>query len=117
MRRLAIPLFGLALVTAAQAQDMKGMDMKDMHKDMPGMRHESSAQATVHEASGTVTKVDREKSRITIKHGAVATLDWPAMTMTFAVKERKLMEKLQQGKEVQFQFAQQGKDYVITGVQ
>lgn len=113
MIRLAVLVCGLVLAAAAQAQGMTGM--QDTHKDMPmkGMQHDEKQ----HKASGTVTKVDREKSRVTIKHGAVATLDWPAMTMTFAVKERKLMEKLQQGKEVQFQFAQQGKDYVITGVQ
>ena len=116
MKRLVIPLFGLALVTAAQAQGMKGMDMKDMHKDMPGMQHESNAQAAVHEASGTVTKVDRDRSRVTIKHGAVATLQWPAMSMTFAVKDKTLLERLQAGREVAFEFAQRGKDYVITGV-
>ena len=113
MIRLAVLSCGLVLAAASHAQGMKGM--QDMHKDMPmkDMQHGEKQ----HKASGTVTKVDREKSRVTIKHAAVATLDWPAMSMTFAVKDRKLMEKLQQGKQVQFQFVQQGKDYVITGVQ
>lgn len=113
MIRLAVLVCGLALAAAVQGQGMKGME--DMHKDMPmkGMQHEEKQ----HKASGTVTRVDRAKSRVTIKHEAVPTLEWPAMTMTFAVKDKKLMEKLPQGKQVQFQFAQQGKDYVITGVQ
>jgi len=116
MNRLAVLVCGLALAAGVHAQGMKGME--DMHKDMPmkGMQHEAKEQSAVHKASGTVTKVDREKSRVTIKHGAVATLDWPAMSMAFAVKDKALLENLQPGRNIEFQFAQQGKDYVITGV-
>ena len=112
MTRLAILFYGLALASAAHAQGMKGTE--DVHKDMPGMQHE--AKAAVHEASGTVTKVHRERSRVTIKHGAVKTLDWPAMSMTFAVRDKALLEKLQADRKVDFQFVQEGKSYVITGV-
>jgi Cu(I)/Ag(I) efflux system protein CusF len=114
MKGLAILIFGLAAASYAQAQGMQGMDMKDMHKDMPGMQHD--ANAPIHEASGTVTKVDRERSRVTIRHGAVKTLDWPAMSMTFAVRDKALLEKLQPDRKVNFQFVQEGKSYVITGV-
>lgn len=114
MKRLAFLVCGLALAAAAQAQGMKGMDMKD-HKDMPGMQHGDKVQAA-HEASGTVTRVDRERSRVTIKHGAVKTLDWPAMSMAFTVKDKALLEKLQPGRNIDFQFVQQGKDYIITEV-
>lgn len=114
MKRLAMLIVGLAASAVAQAQGTQGMDMKDMHKDMPGMQHQTKAE--VHEASGTVTKVDRERSRVTIKHGAVKTLDWPAMSMTFAVKDKALLEKLQPDRKVDFRFVQEGKAYVITGV-
>ena len=112
MKRSAVLILGLAAGALAQAQGMKGME--DMHKDMPGMQHGS--QAAVHEATGTVSKVDRERSRVTIKHGAVKSLDWPAMTMTFAVRDKALLEKLQPDRKVDFQFVQEGKSYVITGV-
>jgi Cu(I)/Ag(I) efflux system protein CusF len=42
-------------------------------------------------------------ARVTIKDGAVKTLDWPAMTMTFAVKDTALFEKLQPERKVDFQ--------------
>lgn len=48
-------------------------------------------------------------------HGAVKTLDWPAMSMTFAVRDKALLEKLQPRRKVEFQFVQEGKSYVITG--
>jgi Cu(I)/Ag(I) efflux system protein CusF len=111
MKRLVVLMFGVAAAVGASAQ---AADTKDMHKDMPGMQHE--AKAAVHEASGMVTKVDRERARVTIKHGAVKTLDWPAMSMTFAVKDKALLEKLQPDRKVDFQFVQEGKAYVITGV-
>jgi Cu(I)/Ag(I) efflux system protein CusF len=38
------------------------------------------------------------------------------MTMTFAVRDKALLEKLQPGRKIDFQFVRQGKDYVITGV-
>jgi Cu(I)/Ag(I) efflux system protein CusF len=106
MKRIAALILGIIAATA-QAQ---GMD----HKNMPGMQHESSA--AVHEASGTVTKLDRSRARVTIRHSAVKTLDWPPMSMAFAVRDKALLEKLQPDRKVDFQFVQEGKDYVITGV-
>lgn len=34
--------------------------------------------------------------------------------MTFGVKEKALLEKLSTGKKVEFEFVQQGADYMIT---
>lgn len=68
----------------------------------------------VHKASGVVTKVDKEK--VTIKHGAVPSLNWPAMTMPFTVKDKALMDKLAKDRKVDFEFRQEGRDYVVTSV-
>ena len=70
----------------------------------------------VHQASGTVTKVDPDKARVTIKHGPVASLRWPTMTMGFGVKDKALLEKAKPGANVDFSFVQSGKDYVITEI-
>jgi Cu(I)/Ag(I) efflux system periplasmic protein CusF len=61
-----------------------------------------------------VTKVDPASSKVTIAHGPVQTLNWPAMTMTFTVKDKALLRKFSQDKKVEFQFVQQGSDYAIT---
>jgi Cu(I)/Ag(I) efflux system protein CusF len=100
----------------AQSGDMKGMDMKD-HKgmDMKGMPSDKG-QDRAHKATGTVTKVDSAKNAVTIAHGPVPTMKWPAMTMTFAVKDKAMLGKLPAGKKVEVEFVQQGKDYVITDV-
>ncbi len=104
MLRLAVLFCGLVLAAAVPAQSM------------PGMQHEATEHGTVHKGNGTLTKVDRGKSRATIKHDAVQSLKWPAMTMTFAVKDRALLERMQAGRQIEFRFVQQGRDYVITEV-
>ncbi len=65
---------------------------------------------------GTVDGVDEASGRVTISHEAIAELGWPAMTMTFTVKNKALYDKLTAGKRVQFTLAKQGELYVVTGV-
>ena len=75
-----------------------------------------SATSTTHKATGVVKSVDRAKSSVMLAHDPVPSLKWPAMTMPFLVKDKPLLDKLQPGKKVEFEFTQQGKDYVITTV-
>ncbi len=41
---------------------------------------------------------------------------WPAMSMTFTVKDKALLGKFSQDKKVEFEFVEQGSNYVITSV-
>ena len=75
------------------------------------------AQTTsTHQATGVVKSVDRAKSSVMLAHDPVKSLKWPAMTMPFTVKDKSLLDKLQPGKKIEFEFVQQGRDYVITSV-
>jgi Cu(I)/Ag(I) efflux system protein CusF len=113
MKRLAVLAFAALFATSAHAQmNMKGMDMKDM--DMKSEK--KAAKGTVHKATGVITKVDSAAGKVTIKHGPVQSMKWPAMTMAFTVKDKALLEKLPKDKKVDFEFVQQGKDYVVTSV-
>lgn len=115
---LRTSIFGTVIaasaLAAAQAGGMQGMDMKNT--DMNGMRMGSQPNEVVHEAKGIVKQLDIANGLVTIAHGAVAALNWQAMTMTFKVKDKALLEKIEAGKEVQFSFVQQGGDYVITSM-
>lgn len=55
-------------------------------------------------ARATVKAVDGPSGRITLSHEAVPAMNWPAMTMTFAVKDRSLLRGRKAGERVQFQF-------------
>jgi len=67
-----------------------------------------------HKTTGVVTKVDKDK--VTIKHEPVQSMNWPSMSMAFTVKDKALMQKLAKNKKVDFEFKQEGKDYVVTSV-
>ena len=72
--------------------------------------------APTHQATGVVKSMDRAKSAVMLAHDPVKSLNWPAMTMPFTVKDKALLDKLQPGKKIEFQFVQEGKNYVITSV-
>ena len=43
---------------------------------------------------GEIRKVDKDAKKITIKHGPMPSLDMPAMTMVFQVKDPALLDKV-----------------------
>ena len=111
MKRLAFTVLAALLAGPASAQ-MSGMGMKD---DMKGMDMKSEkGKPQTHQASGTVKKVDPAKNTVTIAHGAVQSMKWPAMTMTFKAKDKAMLDKVKPGDKVDFSFVQSGKDYVVT---
>jgi Cu(I)/Ag(I) efflux system protein CusF len=100
-------LLGAPAMGYAQSDNMKGMEAKERQPA-------KTAPAKPHKAAGTVKSVDRSAGRVTIAHGPVASLKWPAMTMGFGVRDKALIDKLSPGTKVEFEFVQQGRDYVIT---
>lgn len=113
MKQIALAVLFGAVAIPALGQ-MKGMDMKD-HKGMD-MKMEKKGEAKDHQATGVVKSVDKAKGTVTIDHGPVASMKWPAMTMGFKAKDKKALEGLKPGQKIEFEFVQQGKDYVITMV-
>src|SRR5712671_5589543 len=105
-----------AQVSHAQTGGMGGMDMKDMDMSKDKKGGDEKAGSKLHKGVGTVKKVDAAASTVTIAHGPIKSMNWPAMNMTFAVKDKALLEKFSQDKKVEFEFVQQGSDYVIKSV-
>ena len=111
---LAIPAAAAVLAAVspfaiAQSDSMKGMDMKEK-------KGEKKAAEQSHKGTVKVTKVDPATNSVTIAHQAVSTMNWPAMTMTFKVKDKKMLDKAKSGEKVEFTFVQSGKDYTITDI-
>ena len=104
-----------------EGMDMKGMDMKNMdEKKCKEMMHKmkktkAASHGGVHAADGVVKNID-SAGKVTLQHGPVKSLGWPAMSMGFAVKDKALMPKLAVGSKVHVEFDKQGGDYVITSV-
>ena len=116
MKRIALVLFAATLAgpVFAQSGSMKDMDgMKGM--EIKGMDKQGK-KTTAHKAIGVVKKIDATNGKVTIAHEPIPSMNWPSMTMAFTVKDKKLLEKVAVDKKVDFDFVQQGKDYVVTSV-
>ena len=114
-----VTIAALLVVPAAFAQqkmdDMKGQDSGGTMKGMDMGSKPAGAQST-HKAAGTVKKVDPRAGTVMLAHGPIRSLNWPSMTMGFKVADPKLFDKLSEGKQVEVEFQQSGKDYVVTSV-
>ncbi|RON05409.1 copper-binding protein [Pseudomonas brassicacearum] len=93
-----------ALSISVQAEDMPGMKMDGMESMQ---MKQQTMQAPTANAEGTIKAVDTAKQTVTIAHGAVATLQWPPMTMTFKASPEQLGQ-VKVGDRVEFQFKAQG---------
>ena len=66
---------------------------------------------------GEIRRVDKEAKKLTIKHGPIANLDMPPMTMVFEVKDPKLLDQVKAGDKVKFRAENNGGRYVVTRIE
>ena len=79
----------------------------------------SFVQATSHEPNATliegeVRKVDKDAKKLTIRHGPIANLEMPAMTMVFQVKDPAILDQVKAGDKVRFMVEKSGGAYIVT---
>ncbi len=78
---------------------------------------EVSSVAAGHHAEGKVDSVDVKAGSVSISHGPVASLKWPAMTMDFKLANQTQLKDLQPGAAVSFEFVERNPgEWVITSV-
>jgi Cu/Ag efflux protein CusF len=68
-------------------------------------------------SEGEVRKVDKDAKKITIKHGPLANLDMPPMTMVFQVKDPAMLDKVKVGDKVKFAAEKVGGAFTVTEIQ
>jgi Cu/Ag efflux protein CusF len=51
---------------------------------------------------GEVRKVDKAAGKVTLKHGPIANLEMPPMTMVFRVRDPKMLDNVKAGDKVKF---------------
>jgi len=121
---MVLGLSSLMMVqTAGAAEGNKEMshmhDMSNM-KEMSGMAMSTDNQATDQKlinGSGVIKQIDLKNNKITIAHGAIAEINWPAMAMTFGIGQQvQNINALKQGEYVDFSFVQQGNNYTVEKV-
>ncbi|SDI12493.1 efflux RND transporter periplasmic adaptor subunit [Propionivibrio dicarboxylicus] len=70
-----------------------------------------------HHARGQVDEIDAKGGVLTITHGPVASLKWPAMTMEFKTANAALLAGLKPGAGIEFEFVERAPgEWVITAL-
>jgi Cu/Ag efflux protein CusF len=83
-----------APANTAKADAPGGMDAMSGNMAMP-------AEAKTGKGTGTVTALDKAAGKITLDHGPIPELGWPAMTMAFTAKPE-LLGGVAVGDEIAF---------------
>ena len=65
-------------------------------------------------AEGEVKKVDKSAGKVTLKHGPLAALDMPAMTMVFRVKDPAMLDEVKVGDTIRFKAEKAGGSFTVT---
>lgn len=81
--------------------------------DMPGMK---SQMQNTHRGQGTVNGIDAKTGKINLSHGPIESLNWPAMTMGFPVKDAAMLEGIQPGMKVDFELEKSDGGYRIVSI-
>jgi uncharacterized cupredoxin-like copper-binding protein len=68
-------------------------------------------------ADGEVRKIDKAQGKITLRHGPIANLDMPGMTMVFKVADPKMLDSLNEGDKVKFSADRVNGVITVTAIQ
>ncbi|MES2715068.1 MAG: copper-binding protein [Pseudomonadota bacterium] len=68
-------------------------------------------------SDGEVRKVDKEQGKVTLKHGPIANLDMPGMTMIFKVADPKMLDSLKPGDKVKFAASNTDGAITVTAIE
>lgn len=73
--------------------------------------------ATADMTDGEVRKIDLGAGKITLRHAEIKSLDMPAMTMVFVVKDKAMLDKLKTGDKVRFKVIDDAGKFTVTDIQ
>jgi Cu(I)/Ag(I) efflux system protein CusF len=96
---------GYAVAPIATATDAAGPP--------PAQGADAKAAMTV----GEIKKIDKDAGKLTIKHGPIANLDMPAMTMVFRVLDNAMLEQVKTGDHIQFVVERRNGALTVTRLQ
>ncbi|MDF1485141.1 copper-binding protein [Ramlibacter sp. H39-3-26] len=84
--------------------------------DHAAMHNAAEAAPAAALTDGEVRGIDAATGRITLRHGDIANLGMPAMTMVFRATDAALLQGLRVGDQVRFAADRQGGQLVVTQI-
>ena len=109
MKRVAIAsIIAAALAVPALADDAH-------HKKGSDSAQGATQSSTM--AEGEVRRVDKDAKKLTIRHGPIANLDMPGMTMVFQVRDPAMLEQVKTGDKIRFSADKVDGAYTVTHIE
>ena len=100
-RTLSTLIASLLLAVPTWADSSSGHGgMNHAGMSQAGMNHDAMASAL---SEGMVRKVDKARGKLTLRHGPLANLNMPAMTMIFRVTDPAWLDQVKPGDNIRFQ--------------
>ncbi|HEV2121580.1 MAG TPA: copper-binding protein [Chloroflexota bacterium] len=109
-------IFLLASATLAVAACGKNeTSVEERATQEPAASETATAQGQSYTGKGDVTEVSGDQ--VTISHGPIEGIGWPAMTMPFRAGSSDMLKDVNPGDPVSFSFQQSGNEYVLTSLE
>ena len=84
--------------------------------NMDKMPMGNAAQGTAASGAGTITAVNVTGRKVTLDHGPIAAIKWPAMKMEFPAAASVDLSKVKVGDKVRFTLSGSGKSYTVQAI-
>ncbi|CAN5451134.1 hypothetical protein BH11PSE7_BH11PSE7_14250 [soil metagenome] len=78
---------------------------------------DTAAASNAEMTDALVRKIDKENSKLTLRHGDIRNLDMPAMTMVFLVTDSAVLDTLKVGDKVRFRASSDGGKLMANDIQ
>jgi Cu(I)/Ag(I) efflux system protein CusF len=98
---------GVVSSVHAQGMNMPGMEKKEAPK---------AAAAKTAAGTGTVTALNTAGRKVTLEHGPMPEMNWPAMKMEFGVASAVDLSKVKAGDKVRFTITSSGSAHTIQSI-
>lgn len=111
-----INVIALSLLFSAAAPALAADN--SMSGNMAGMQMaDTPAKSDTANASGVVKKIDTATGMVTLQHGPIPAISWPAMTMGFKVADPALLKNIKEGENVDFTLKAENGNQVVIAIQ
>lgn len=110
--RHVLAFMAIAMASTVSAQQAPSGDEHTSHHPAA-----PTAAASAPQSEGEVRKVDLEQGKVTLRHGPLANLDMPPMTMVFTAADPKQLEGLAPGDKVRFTADRKNGRYIVTAIE
>ena len=107
----------LLAATVASSPAFSQSSSEHLSHHAAGTATTSPAAAAAAMSDGEVRKVDKEQRKITLKHGPIANLDMPPMTMVFRAADPAMVDRVKAGDKVRFSAEKVGGEYTVTRIE